>query len=174
MELRESHRYLLGKSTGKPQVAIGDIVLVHDEALPRGFWKLGRIQSVIVGRDRKARAATVKLMSFSFFNLKTAKTPFCISCCTHTAPSTFAKATRLPRSIMLVISQVVTYITQAFLQLCLLRAETALDSRLVAGCFMDSGCSASEPTTSWGNKEACMHEQHRTCDQFVILSTVRQ
>ena len=37
--------------------------MVHDEALPRGFWKLGRIQSVIVGRDRQARAATVKLMS---------------------------------------------------------------------------------------------------------------
>ena len=62
-ELRESHRYLLDKSQGKPKVVNGDIVLVHDEALPRGFWKLGRIQSVIVGVDGQARAATVKLMS---------------------------------------------------------------------------------------------------------------
>ena len=58
-ELRESHRYLLDKSQGKPKVVNGDIVLVHDEALPRGFWKLGRIQSVIVGVDGQARAATV-------------------------------------------------------------------------------------------------------------------
>ena len=29
-----------------------------DESLPRGFWKLGRIQEVIAGRDGKIRGAS--------------------------------------------------------------------------------------------------------------------
>ena len=37
-------------------------MVVHDESLPRGFWKLGRVQSVLVGHDGQARVATVRLM----------------------------------------------------------------------------------------------------------------
>ena len=58
-ELRESHRQLLKKAQGNPQVSVGDVVIVHEESLPRGFWKLGRIQRLIVGRYGQTRGATV-------------------------------------------------------------------------------------------------------------------
>ena len=38
---------------------MGDVVIVHDEGLPRSFWKLGHIQDLIVGKDGKIRRATV-------------------------------------------------------------------------------------------------------------------
>ena len=58
-ELRESHRHLLKKARGDPQVAVGDVVIIHDEDLPRSFWRLGRIRTLIVGRDGQTRGATV-------------------------------------------------------------------------------------------------------------------
>ena len=39
----------------------GDIVIVHDDTLPRGHWKLGKIQEVYVGKDGLPRSALVKL-----------------------------------------------------------------------------------------------------------------
>ena len=36
------------------------------------------------------------------------------------------------------------------------RAKTALNSRLGAGCFMDSDCSASEAATLW-DKQGCLY-----------------
>ena len=39
--------------------------MVHDEDLPRGCWKLARIQSLIVGRDGIARGAVVRVASSS-------------------------------------------------------------------------------------------------------------
>ena len=41
----------------------GDIVVVHDDALPCGFWKLGRIQEILTGRDGQPRAALVRVAS---------------------------------------------------------------------------------------------------------------
>ena len=38
-ELRKSHRNNQGRSEGSP-VAVDNMVLVHDEHQPRGFWKL--------------------------------------------------------------------------------------------------------------------------------------
>ena len=41
-ELRECHRYSTAKKAHlHPTVSPGDIVIIHDDALPRGFWKLG-------------------------------------------------------------------------------------------------------------------------------------
>ena len=60
-ELRESHRHLLKKSHGEPQVSVGDVVIVHEEGLPCSFWKLVRIHDLIVGRDGKTRGATVRI-----------------------------------------------------------------------------------------------------------------
>ena len=59
-DLRESHRYQK-KSCGNPQVAVGDVVIVHEEGLRRSFWKLGCIYELIVGRDGETRGATVKI-----------------------------------------------------------------------------------------------------------------
>lgn len=58
-ELRESHRYA-AKKTSCPRVNKGDVVIVHDQALPRGLWKLGRIQEVYIGRDGLPRSASVR------------------------------------------------------------------------------------------------------------------
>ena len=60
-ELRESHRHLLKKTHGNPQVSVGDVVIIHDENLPRSFWKLGRIQDLIIGKDGQTRGATVSI-----------------------------------------------------------------------------------------------------------------
>ena len=44
-------------------VSVGNTVIVYDEHLPRGLWKLGRIVSVMKGRDGQIRGATVKTTS---------------------------------------------------------------------------------------------------------------
>ena len=36
-ELRESHRYVAEKNSRSPHVTKGDVVIVHDDALPCGF-----------------------------------------------------------------------------------------------------------------------------------------
>ena len=59
--LGKIHRQLLKKSRGETQVSVGDVVVVHDESLPRGFRKLGYIQNLMVGRVGKTRGVTVKV-----------------------------------------------------------------------------------------------------------------
>ena len=60
LELRECHRYSKGKETASV-VGVGDIVLLHDDSLPRSFWKLARVQELIDGRDGKTRGAVIKI-----------------------------------------------------------------------------------------------------------------
>ncbi|XP_011404755.1 PREDICTED: uncharacterized protein LOC105313216 [Amphimedon queenslandica] len=60
LELREAHRYSKG-SRNSSIPTVGDIVLVHDEDKPRGFWKLSRIMELIVGSDGKIRGAIVRI-----------------------------------------------------------------------------------------------------------------
>ena len=62
-ELRESHRQTCRDYSSQPVIEVGDVVVVHDEGLPRGFWKLGKIQEMIFGRNGKIRGATVKVAS---------------------------------------------------------------------------------------------------------------
>ena len=61
-ELRECHRYSTAKKAHlRPTVSLGDIVIIHDETLPRGFWKLGQIQEIHPGRDGLPRSALVRV-----------------------------------------------------------------------------------------------------------------
>ena len=62
-ELRESHRRTFQDSSLQSSIATGDVVVVHDERLPRGLWKLGRIQETIAGKDGRIRGAVVKVAS---------------------------------------------------------------------------------------------------------------
>ena len=39
--------------------------MVHNENQPRGFWKLAKVQSLIIGRDGKVRGATLRVSSAS-------------------------------------------------------------------------------------------------------------
>lgn len=44
-------------------IAVGDLVMVHDENQPRAFWRIAKIEKLITGRDGKIRGATVKVSS---------------------------------------------------------------------------------------------------------------
>ncbi len=57
-ELRESHRHSSKKGVGRPPMSRGDIVIVHDDALPRGLWKTGRIEEVLTMGYRELRVAS--------------------------------------------------------------------------------------------------------------------
>ena len=58
VELRESHRYNK-RSSGVDLITVGDIVLIHSENKPRGFWKLAQVEELITGKDGLVRAATI-------------------------------------------------------------------------------------------------------------------
>ena len=50
-------------STDKQQVAVGDIVLIKEDCLPRNCWRMGRVTKLIIGRDGHCRG--VKLCTSS-------------------------------------------------------------------------------------------------------------
>ena len=61
-ELREVHYHTSHKAAGiHPGLTVGEVVIVHDEQLPRGLWKLGMIQETVKGRDGEVRGAVVKM-----------------------------------------------------------------------------------------------------------------
>ena len=60
LELRESHRHHRGHAEPTP-VSVGDVVIVHSADQPRGFWKLGRVKEVLIGKDEKIRGAVVRV-----------------------------------------------------------------------------------------------------------------
>lgn len=60
LELRESHRTSRGRSEGSP-ITTGEIVLVHNEHQPRGFWKLAKVEETIAGKDGQVRGAVLRL-----------------------------------------------------------------------------------------------------------------
>ena len=58
IQLRECHRYSKGTDT-PDKIRSGDIVVVHDEHHPRGFWKLAKVENLIKGSDKHARGAVI-------------------------------------------------------------------------------------------------------------------
>ena len=60
LELRDSHR-CSAKSTYPTTIAVGDIVVVHDEERPRGFWRLTKVEHLIIGVNGLARGATFRV-----------------------------------------------------------------------------------------------------------------
>ena len=64
--LREVHAQVVRRhpSNGAPPpISVEEIVVVKDDHLPRGQWRLGVVQEVPTERDGLARAATVKVAS---------------------------------------------------------------------------------------------------------------
>ena len=45
------------------QVQPGDIVLIHDEKLPRNCWRLGKVENLIKGKDGHVRACKLRVYS---------------------------------------------------------------------------------------------------------------
>ena len=56
-DLREYHKE---NSSKVNVVAVGDLVLIHDDNVKRGLWKMGVIETLIVGQDGKIRGAAVR------------------------------------------------------------------------------------------------------------------
>ena len=61
LELREAHRHY--RSSGTPQIAVGDVVVVYSDNQPRSRWKLGLVERVEIGADGEVRAASVRVTS---------------------------------------------------------------------------------------------------------------
>ena len=60
-ELREQHNVRNG-STGN-SISQGDVVVIHEDKIPRQLWKVGRVENLLRGRDGKVRAAIVRTSS---------------------------------------------------------------------------------------------------------------
>ena len=50
-----------GKGTGSV-VNIGDVVLVYNEGLKRGFWKVAIVERLVKGKDGVVRGASVRMV----------------------------------------------------------------------------------------------------------------
>lgn len=62
--LRETHAYQSRRSSVKDSpISEGEVVIVKDDHLPRGKWRLGIVQEVMKGRDGLKRAATITIVS---------------------------------------------------------------------------------------------------------------
>ena len=61
--LREVHAHTMKKqgAEGSAQISVGDVVIVKDDHLPRGQWKLAVVQETLKGRDGLTRAAVVRV-----------------------------------------------------------------------------------------------------------------
>ena len=42
-------------------IDVGDIVVVHDQDHPRGFWKLAKVEKLLTGKDNHVRGARLRL-----------------------------------------------------------------------------------------------------------------
>ena len=62
-ELREGHRYSRKNGGNNIKIAVGDVVLVHDQDLPRTLWKLAVVKRLIEGTDGEIRAAEIRVKS---------------------------------------------------------------------------------------------------------------
>ena len=65
LELRVAHKNSNCGRKWCSSVTVGNMVVVHDVSLPRGFWKLGKIEKVIPGRDGRVHGAMVRLSTGS-------------------------------------------------------------------------------------------------------------
>ena len=59
-ELRQTHSYY-NTPSGTRHISNGDIVIVHHDSKARGFWRLGRVEKTIPGRDGEVRGAVVRV-----------------------------------------------------------------------------------------------------------------
>ncbi|PFX23174.1 hypothetical protein AWC38_SpisGene12260 [Stylophora pistillata] len=59
LELRNSHRLKMKDVKGQT-VVVGYVVVVHEDGLHRGLWRLGRVESLIEGKDGLVRGVVVK------------------------------------------------------------------------------------------------------------------
>ena len=64
LNLRQSHCQQRSRGSSR-DISPGDIVIVHNEDLPRAFWKLARVLRLITGKDEKTRGAVLQVAGSS-------------------------------------------------------------------------------------------------------------
>ena len=62
VDLRETHN-LSSSHCGEPCIKEGDIVTIHQDKMPRGFWRLGKVETIIQSKDKNVQGATIKVVS---------------------------------------------------------------------------------------------------------------
>ena len=58
--LREFHRNQTMRENTALFIKVGDIVVIHEEHVPRNFWRTGKVEQLIVSWDNEIRGAIVK------------------------------------------------------------------------------------------------------------------
>ena len=70
-ELREHHMYTRTKTDDVNTLNVGDVVIIKDEKVrSRNCWRMGRVESLVVGRDNKVRGANLQTISKTFRRTK--------------------------------------------------------------------------------------------------------
>lgn len=54
------HQHRKKPATNRPTIQVNDVVLVHDDNLPRSSWKLARVVTLIKSKDDQVRGAIVR------------------------------------------------------------------------------------------------------------------
>ena len=76
-ELREHHK--ANSRTGTVEIAVGDVVVVKNENLPRSRWSLGRVTELIKSGDNEIRGVyreSIYSHERTFVNFETTNTAF--------------------------------------------------------------------------------------------------
>ena len=60
LELRNAHNQLK-KTAGSWVVSAGDLVLVLDETSARSYWKMGKVERLLMSKDGQSRGAEVRV-----------------------------------------------------------------------------------------------------------------
>ena len=63
LELRDAHRHFKLAKGADRSISVGDVVVIHDENLPRGLWRLGKVEELMIGGDGNVRCAVVRIAS---------------------------------------------------------------------------------------------------------------
>ena len=61
LELKCEEKNFRHHSSGEPQIAVGDVVIVYADYQPRSLWSLGQIEQLLAGDECPTRAAPVKV-----------------------------------------------------------------------------------------------------------------
>ena len=66
-ELREHHMYTRRKTNSENVLKIGEVVIIKDDDVrSRCSWRLGRVESLVVGGDNQVRGANLRTISKEF------------------------------------------------------------------------------------------------------------
>ena len=61
VNLRETHATNSRRKGEKPEIAVGDVVLLQNDSTKRALWKLAIMKELLAGSDRQVRAAVVQV-----------------------------------------------------------------------------------------------------------------